>query len=68
MDDTITTGTVSFAAPYLREKSLFSDRVSDQVDRRVREVHIGLKPSDGLTIGSRVEAVIVIDTSGLNVQ
>jgi multidrug resistance efflux pump len=68
MDDTITTGTVSFAAPYLREKSLFSDRVSDQVDRRVREVHISLEPSEGLTIGSRVEAVIVIDTSGQNVQ
>lgn len=63
MNDTITTGTVVFAAPYLREKSLFSDRVSDQVDRRVREVHVGLEPCKGLTTGSRVEAVIMVDTT-----
>jgi hypothetical protein len=68
MNDTITTGTVTFAAPFLREKSLFSDRVSDQVDRRVREVHIGLVPCDVLTIGSRVEAVITIDTSALSMR
>jgi hypothetical protein len=63
MNDTITTGSVVFAAPYLREKSLFSDRVSDQVDRRVREVHVRLEPCKALTIGSRVEAVIIMDTT-----
>jgi multidrug efflux pump subunit AcrA (membrane-fusion protein) len=67
-NDTITTGAVIFAAPYLREKSLFSDRVSDQVDRRVREVHIELEPCGGLIIGSRVEAVIMVDSSVLSMQ
>jgi multidrug efflux pump subunit AcrA (membrane-fusion protein) len=67
-NDTITRGVVVFAAPFLREKSLFSDRVSDQVDRRVREVHIELEPCGGLIIGSRVEAVIMVDSSVLSMQ
>ena len=64
MNDTIAFGCVTFAAPFLRRKSLFSDQVGDMEDRRVREVRIELAPVRNLVIGSRVEAVIIIDGSG----
>ncbi len=58
--DTLSTGKVVFAAPYLKKKSLFSDKVGDQEDRRIREVHIELDKNNKVLIGSRVEAVITI--------
>ncbi len=51
-------GEVSFAGPYLRRKSIFSDEVDELVDRRVREVEIRLDQEKVLLIGSRVECVI----------
>jgi multidrug resistance efflux pump len=51
-------GTVVFAGPYLRKKSLFSDEVGELDDRRVREVRIRLEPGSRLLFGARVECVI----------
>lgn len=51
-------GKVIFIAPYLKKKSLFSDQVGSQEDRRIREVRIELEGGEKLLIGSRVEAVI----------
>lgn len=59
--DTLATGKVSFAAKYLKVKSLFKDQNSEQEDRRVREVHIRLdEKADGKKplIGSRVDCLI----------
>ncbi len=61
MTDSITEGTVTFAAPYLRKKSLFSDDVGDLEDRRVREIVIQLSPDASVLYGSRVECVIQIN-------
>ena len=58
--DPITEGTVAFAGPYLRKKSLFADEVGDLEDRRVREVVIRLGPDASILYGSRVECVIQI--------
>jgi HlyD family secretion protein len=54
------TGTVTFAASYLKKKSLFEDE-STQEDRRVREVRIQLDPSSKVLIGSRVDCEITFD-------
>jgi len=56
--DTITTGTVIYASPNLKKKSLFSDTGTDLDDRRVREVRIKLEKNDLLLLGMRVESVI----------
>jgi HlyD family secretion protein len=59
--DTLATGVVSFAAEYLKTKSLFKDQNKEQEDRRVREVHIRLDAkADGKKplIGSRVDCLI----------
>ena len=61
MTETIAEGTVTFAGPYLRQKSLFSDEVGDLEDRRVREIVIRLVPDATILYGSRVECVIVIN-------
>jgi HlyD family secretion protein len=59
-DDVITTGTVMYAAPYLKKKSLFSDQVGEKEDRRVREVRIVLDKQD-LLINRQVECVIKLN-------
>jgi HlyD family secretion protein len=51
-------GSVVFAGPYLRKKSLFSDEVGELDDRRVREVRIRLEPGSRVLYGARVECVI----------
>jgi HlyD family secretion protein len=51
-------GTVVFAGPYLRKKSLFSEEVGELDDRRVREVRVRLEPGSALLFGARVECVI----------
>jgi len=51
-------GKVILAAPYLRKKSLFSDKVDNLEDRRVREVRVQLDSTESLLIGSRVECII----------
>ena len=58
--DTITTGTVIYASPNLKKKSLFSDTGTDLDDRRVREVRIRLEKNDLLLLGMRVESVISV--------
>lgn len=57
--DTLSTGTVVFAAPSLSAKSLFSGQATDLEDRRVREVRVQLDRADVL-IGSRVDCVILL--------
>jgi len=59
--DTLSTGTVILASPYLRKKSLFSDGASNMEDRRVREVRVKLDDKSKLLIGSRVECVILLN-------
>jgi HlyD family secretion protein len=56
--DTLATGRVSFAGPYLRRKSLLSDEVGDLEDRRVREAHVLLDDNSKVLLGARVECVI----------
>jgi len=51
-------GKVSFAGPYLRKKSIFSDEVGELEDRRVREVWIRLEEGTELLFGTRIECVI----------
>jgi len=58
--DTLALGKVVFVAPYLKKKSLFSDKVGDPEDRRIREVHVELNSDSNILIGSRVEAVIEV--------
>ena len=58
--DTLGTGTVSFAAAYLKQKSLFKDQSTEQEDRRVREVHLKIESGKPLLIGSRVDCIILL--------
>lgn len=51
-------GKVIFTAPYLKKKSLFSDKADNLEDRRVREVRVELAPNSQVLIGSRLECVI----------
>jgi HlyD family secretion protein len=58
--DTLATGKVFFISPYLKKKSLFSDRPDNMEDRRVREVRVLLDDKTKVLIGTRVECVIGI--------
>jgi multidrug efflux pump subunit AcrA (membrane-fusion protein) len=58
--DPLAWGKISYAGPYLRKKSIFSDEIGDLEDRRVREVRINLEPDANLLFGSRVECVILL--------
>lgn len=53
-------GIVSFAADYLKQKSLFKDQSTEQEDRRVREVHVKLTAGKMPLIGSRVDCMILL--------
>ena len=57
--DTISLGRVTYAAPYLKRKSLFSDEVGVKEDRRVREVRVLLDRQD-LLINRQADCVITI--------
>lgn len=57
----LATGKVVYAAPFLRQKSLFSDSPDNLEDRRVREVRVQLDKQDNILIGSRVECVIALE-------
>jgi len=61
MTDTLATGIVSFAGPYLRRKSIFSDDVGVLEDRRVREVWIRLDSGESVLLGQRVECVVLLN-------
>lgn len=58
--DTLAQGTVSFAAAYLKQKSLFKDQSTEQEDRRVRDVSIRLDSGKMPLIGSRVDCLILL--------
>ena len=55
-------GKVIFTSPYLKKKSLFSDKAENLEDRRVREVRVELEKNEKLLIGSRLECVIELKT------
>lgn len=57
-DKVIATGEISLVSPYLKKKSLFSEKASDQEDRRVREIRILLKVAGSLIINAKVECKI----------
>lgn len=57
-DSVIATGEVFMVSPYLKKKSLFSEKANDQEDRRVREIRIRIKDSSSLVINSKVECKI----------
>lgn len=56
----LTKGTVTYCAPYLSKKSIFSDRADNLEDRRVREVHVRVANPKAVLIGSRVECIILL--------
>lgn len=56
--EVIATGTIKMLSPYLKKKSLFSEKANDQEDRRVREVRIRIQGNTDLVINSKVECVI----------
>jgi multidrug resistance efflux pump len=58
--DTLARGSVSYAADYLKQKSLFKDQSTEQEDRRVRDVSIRLESGKMPLIGSRVDCVILL--------
>ena len=57
-DSVVARGKVIFLSPYLKKKSLFSQKANDQEDRFVREVRIRLEGDNGLILNSKVESVI----------
>lgn len=59
-DQSITTGTIVSVSPYLRKKSLFSEKAGDQEDRRVREVVIRVQDASHLLINAKVECIITL--------
>lgn len=54
----IAKGSVVQASPYLKKKSLFSEKADDREDRRVREVQVRLQEGKRPLYNSRVECVI----------
>jgi multidrug resistance efflux pump len=57
-DSVVSKGKVIFLSPYLKKKSLFSQKANEQEDRLVREVRIKLEGDNGLILNSKVESVI----------
>jgi multidrug resistance efflux pump len=57
-DSIVARGKVIFLSPYLKKKSLFSQKANEQEDRLVREVRIKLEGSNRLILNSKVESVI----------
>lgn len=57
-DSIIARGTVTFVSPYLKKKSLFSEKVTDQEDRLVREIRIHLEEGAEILYNSEVECII----------
>lgn len=57
-DSVIARGLVTFVSPYLKKKSLFSEKVTDQEDRLVREIRIHLEEGTEILYNSEVECII----------
>jgi multidrug resistance efflux pump len=64
-DSVVAKGKVIFVSPYLKKKSLFSQKANEQEDRLVREVRIKLEGDNGLILNSKVESVIKLNNSQL---
>ena len=64
-DSVVASGKVIFLSPYLKKKSLFSQKANEQEDRLVREVRIMLDGDNGLILNSKVESVIKLKNSQL---
>ena len=62
-DSIVAKGKVIFLSPYLKKKSLFSQKADEQEDRLVREVRIKLDGSNGLILNSKVESVILLKSN-----
>jgi HlyD family secretion protein len=58
--DTLATGEVTYAADYLKQKSLFADQATELEDRRVRDVSVRLDAGQSPLIGSRVDCIIIL--------
>lgn len=56
--DVVAKGAIQSVSPYLRKKSLFSEKSNDQEDRRVREVVIRVNSATALLINAKVECFI----------
>lgn len=54
----IAKGQISSMAPYLKKKSLFSEKADDQEDRRVREIRISVVDDKNLIINAKIECNI----------
>jgi multidrug resistance efflux pump len=59
-DSVIAIGKVVSISPYLKKKSLFSQKANEQEDRLVREVRIELEGENNLILNSKVESVIIL--------
>jgi HlyD family secretion protein len=57
-DKVLAKGKVIMISPYLKKKSIFSEKTDDQEDRRVRQVKIELQDSKNLVINAKVECII----------
>jgi multidrug resistance efflux pump len=64
-DSVVARGKVIFVSPYLKKKSLFSQKANEQEDRLVREAIIKLEGESGLLLNSKVESVIKLKSSQL---
>jgi multidrug resistance efflux pump len=64
-DSVVARGKVTFLSPYLKKKSLFSQKANEQEDRLIREVRIKLEGENGLILNSKVESVIALKNSQL---
>ena len=62
-DSVVARGKVIFLSPYLKKKSLFSQKADEQEDRLVREVRIRLEGDNRLILNSKVESVIKLKNS-----
>lgn len=59
-DEVMAVGEVDLVSPYLKKKSLFSEKPNDQEDRRVREIRIALEDAGSLIINAKVECKIKV--------
>ena len=64
-DSVVAKGKVIFLSPYLKKKSLLSQKANEQEDRLVREVRIKIEGETGLILNSKVESVIKLKNSQL---
>jgi multidrug resistance efflux pump len=56
----LASGVVQSVSPFLKRKSIFSEKVGDQEDRRVREVVVSIADPGALLINAKVECVITL--------